>query len=115
MARQSYASMSVDALVKLRDQITSAIGDRAEALKKQLSSLGGEYGSGRRRGRPPGKKRKMPKVAAKYRDPKTGETWSGRGAPTRWISEYEKQGKKRSEFLIAKPNGAKKSKARRAK
>jgi DNA-binding protein H-NS len=34
-------------------------------------------------------------VAAKYRDPETGATWSGRGKPPRWIA-----GKNREEFAI---------------
>ena len=115
MARQSFTSMSLDSLVKLRDQIGSVISNRAEVLKKQLSSLRDDYVRARRRGRPPGKRRKGAKVVAKYRDPKTGATWSGRGTPARWIAAYEKQGKKRDKFLIAKPDGAGKSKARKAK
>lgn len=34
-------------------------------------------------------------VAAKYRDPETGATWSGRGKPPRWIA-----GKDREQFAI---------------
>jgi len=36
------------------------------------------------------------KVAAKYRDPATGQTWTGRGKAPKWID-----GKDRSQFLIA--------------
>lgn len=36
------------------------------------------------------------KVAAKYRDPATGQTWTGRGKPPKWID-----GKDRNQFLIA--------------
>lgn len=36
------------------------------------------------------------KVAAKYRDPDTGATWSGRGKPPQWIA-----GKDRAPFVIA--------------
>lgn len=36
------------------------------------------------------------KVAAKYRDPATGQTWTGRGKPPKWI-----EGKEREAFLIA--------------
>lgn len=36
------------------------------------------------------------KVAAKYRDPDTGATWSGRGKPPQWIA-----GKDRTPFVIA--------------
>lgn len=35
------------------------------------------------------------KVAPKYRNPETGETWTGRGKPPRWI-----QDKNREDFLI---------------
>jgi DNA-binding protein H-NS len=36
------------------------------------------------------------KVAAKYKNPETGDTWTGRGKPPRWIADQE-----RSKFLIA--------------
>jgi DNA-binding protein H-NS len=36
----------------------------------------------------------------KYRDPETGATWSGRGYPAKWITEYEARGRKREEFAI---------------
>lgn len=36
------------------------------------------------------------KAAAKYRDPDTGATWSGRGKPPQWIA-----GKDRAPFVIA--------------
>ncbi|GAB5096997.1 H-NS family nucleoid-associated regulatory protein [Caballeronia sp. HLA56] len=38
------------------------------------------------------------KVAVKYRNPKTGETWSGRARPPKWIASV----KNRSKFLIDK-------------
>ena len=40
-----------------------------------------------------GKVRKL--VAAKYRDPETGKTWSGRGIAPKWL-----QGKDRAQFAI---------------
>ena len=36
------------------------------------------------------------KVAAKYRDPATGQTWTGRGKAPKWID-----GKDRTPFVIA--------------
>jgi DNA-binding protein H-NS len=39
-------------------------------------------------------------VAPKYRHPKTGDTWSGRGKPPRWLAAEEAAGKKRESFLI---------------
>ena len=35
-------------------------------------------------------------VAPKYRDPATGQTWTGRGKPPKWIAD-----KDRNQFLIA--------------
>jgi DNA-binding protein H-NS len=42
-------------------------------------------------------------VPPKYRDSKTGDTWSGRGLTPRWLAEREKTGRKREEFLIKSP------------
>ncbi|OZI22814.1 H-NS family nucleoid-associated regulatory protein [Bordetella genomosp. 7] len=40
-------------------------------------------------------------VAPKYRHPETGETWSGRGKPPRWLTAEEAAGRTREAFLIA--------------
>ena len=42
------------------------------------------------------------KVKPMYRNPKTGEMWSGRGRTARWLAAAEKAGRKRTEFLIKK-------------
>lgn len=39
-------------------------------------------------------------VAAKYRHPASGETWSGRGRPPHWLADELAKGKKREEFLV---------------
>jgi DNA-binding protein H-NS len=41
------------------------------------------------------------KVAAKYRNPETGEVWTGRGRAPKWID-----GKERDQFLIEKAAAA---------
>ena len=41
------------------------------------------------------------KVAAKYRDAATGETWSGRGLTPRWLSTLIAQGQSKESFAIA--------------
>lgn len=38
----------------------------------------------------------------KYRDPATGETWSGKGPAAKWLKAYEDAGRNRAEFLIHK-------------
>lgn len=37
---------------------------------------------------------------ARYINPQTQETWSGRGRPPRWISDAEAAGQSRDQFLI---------------
>lgn len=40
------------------------------------------------------------KVAAKYRNAETGETWSGRGLQPRWLKAALAQGRKLDDFKI---------------
>lgn len=40
------------------------------------------------------------KVAAKYRHPETGATWSGRGILPKWMAAEIEKGRKREDFLI---------------
>ncbi|MEO7853057.1 MAG: H-NS histone family protein [Rubrivivax sp.] len=40
------------------------------------------------------------KVAAKYRDVQTGDTWSGRGLQPRWLKAALAGGKKLSDFAV---------------
>jgi DNA-binding protein H-NS len=112
MARpKSYAKMSLEALIEMRDSVTAAISEQAENLQRQLARLtggGDSVGYGKRRGRPPGKvktrgsKLKGRKVAAKYRSKKDAKlTWAGRGATPRWMRDEMKAGKlKKEAFLI---------------
>jgi DNA-binding protein H-NS len=114
MARPSnLSSMSVDALLKLRDDIGEVLNQQADELKGQLSRLtSGDDG------RTSGRATKGRKVAAKYQDSE-GNTWAGRGAQPRWLTAAIKGGKKREDFLIDKSaasrKGAKKTRRRRKK
>lgn len=40
------------------------------------------------------------KVAAKYRDPDSGLTWTGRGLKPKWLSAAIAEGKSPTDFLI---------------
>src|SRR5215470_12662385 len=103
MAKQRYdlASMTVDALLKLRDDIGTVLSRKSGELKSQLQRLerGVSASSGRHgnSGRP--NPRKGLRVPPKYRGP-GGETWAGRGATPRWLSALLRQGKRREDFLI---------------
>jgi DNA-binding protein H-NS len=69
MPKPNLSSMSIDALLKLREDINEALDRKANELRSQLSMLGSQ-----RKGPLSGRK-----VPAKYRSP-SGETWAGRGA-----------------------------------
>src|SRR5437879_4784812 len=94
--RKNLSLLPIEALFKLRDDVAAALSRRAEALKKELASLGADYAQvgriavyGKKRDRKSLKGRKVP---AKYRDPQTGETWAGRGARPRWLQARLQQG-----------------------
>jgi DNA-binding protein H-NS len=107
MAKMNLASMSVEALLQLREDVGRFLQRKAGDLQRQLTALGEDVGGLRRRGRRPGGVSAMKgrKVAPKYRGP-GGETWAGRGAMPRWLSAAIKDGKKREDFLIDKSAAA---------
>ena len=110
----SLATMSVDALLKLRDDIGNMLSRKATELKHQLSLLTGGATPGRRPGRPPkAHALKGAKVAPKYRDPDSGATWAGRGAKPRWMQAYIKAGRSPEDFAIA--DGGKPARKKAAK
>ena len=111
MARTSLSSMSVEALLRLRDDVGKVLSQKAVQLEAQLSKLGGEVGGGRR-GR--GSALKGKKVPAKYRD-KAGNTWAGRGAQPVWLREKLKAGAKLEDFAVQKTAAARKASPRKAK
>lgn len=102
--RSNLASMGIEALIKLRDEIGTLLTRKASDLKKQLERLEsddeGSSRGGARRGRP----RKGRKIPPKYRDPKDPSlVWAGRGVRPRWMQERIKAGAKQEDFLIAQP------------
>jgi DNA-binding protein H-NS len=40
------------------------------------------------------------KLPAKYRHPRTGETWAGRGMKPNWLTQELKKGRKLERFLV---------------
>jgi DNA-binding protein H-NS len=109
MARANLGSMSVEALIKLRDETGQVLNQRAALLQSQLSKLGGEIG-GRGRGSP----MKGRKVAIKYRD-KAGNTWAGRGAHPVWLREKIKAGAKLDDFAVPKTAAARSASPRKTR
>lgn len=99
-------SQSLKDLLQQREALEKAI---AEARQSEISAavakvreIVAEYGLTAqdvfpgRAGKSAGPKAGGSKVAAKYRDPATGQTWTGRGKAPKWID-----GQNREQFLIA--------------
>jgi DNA-binding protein H-NS len=112
MARTaSLNSMSVEGLLKLRDDVGKVLSQKAVQLEQQLSMLGAEVSTGRRGRRSAMKGRKVP---VKYRD-KEGNTWAGRGAQPLWLREKLKAGAKLEDFAVDKTAAARKVSPRKYK
>jgi DNA-binding protein H-NS len=102
MARPSrFASMSVEALMKLRGEVEAALGRKADELTSQLSKLNGNAARIGRQGRRVSSM-KGRRVPPKYRSKANRTlTWAGRGATPRWMREEMKKRKlKKEAFLI---------------
>src|SRR4051794_28261961 len=87
----SLAAMSVEALLKLRDDIGTMLTSKTHELRRQLQRLEGTSSERGKRGGRRAHPTKGSKLAAKYRGP-DGETWAGRGARPRWLQTLLKQG-----------------------
>jgi len=102
MPRQNLSSLSVEALLKLREEIGTVLTRKADALKKELASLGEDYAAVGRvavYGRRKTKGRKLPPMYRSRKNPKL--TWAGRGATPIWMRTEMKGTKlKKQDFLI---------------
>ena len=107
--RSNLASMSVEALLKLRDDIEDVLTRKAEQLRTQLSRLGDESASRKKGG---GSALKGRKVAIKYRD-NAGIAWAGRGAQPVWLRERLKAGAKLEDCAVGGQATARKKAGRR--
>jgi DNA-binding protein H-NS len=108
MANTNLASMSVEALLRLRENIEKVLTSRAQELRDQLARLGHEASPRTRVSSLKGRS-----VPVKYRD-KSGNTWAGRGAHPVWLREKLKDGAKLEDFAVDKNAGRVKTR-RRAK
>ena len=99
-------STSYKELLQQREALEKAITDArqrevSDAVSK-VRALVAEYGLTSQDVFPSGRSAKAAgakssgKVAPKYRDPATGQTWTGRGKAPKWI-----EGKDRAAFAIA--------------
>ena len=111
MPKPNLSSASVDALLKLRDEIEEVLAHRAALLREELSKFGHQIGS---KGKVRGSSLKGRKVAVKYRD-RSGNTWAGRGAQPVWLREKLKAGAKLEDFAVHKTAVSRKASPRKSK
>jgi DNA-binding protein H-NS len=97
-----FASMSVEALLQIRDQVAALLSSRASELQSQLAQLGGVAGNSKGRGRRKRGALRGRKVAPQFRSKKSPKlTWSGRGVMAGWMKEEMKGTKlKKEDFRI---------------
>ena len=76
--QRSEAVTKVKAMMAEYGLTLADIGSKAPAMPKKTTS----------------------KVAAKYHDPATGDTWSGRGLKPKWLTAALAAGRSLSEFTV---------------
>jgi DNA-binding protein H-NS len=109
MSTQQLTALIEAAEAKRREKLEAAKAALRAEIERKAAELGisagelfapmGQQASTEQKGR--GRRRRGDagaKVAEKFRDPDTGETWSGRGRPPRWLAEAE--GRRREEFAV---------------
>ena len=84
----------LDSLSTSHSQVRNA---RIAELRRELAALDG---NGQANGKVKSKGPKGSSVKPKYRDPVTGEAWSGRGRMSTWLAAKVKAGEKASRYLV---------------
>ena len=85
------------ALGALNDSHNSRKKERINALRRELAVLERREEKYAAKSKANGKAKS---ASVKYRDPKTGETWSGRGRMAGWLAAKQKAGEKIAKYLV---------------
>ena len=95
---------------KLEREIESTRKSERDSAIAQVRSLMSEYGlslsdlgkksAAAKAGAPKSRATKGSKVAAKYRNTSTGDTWSGRGLQPKWLKAALQTGKTLQDFAL---------------
>jgi DNA-binding protein H-NS len=88
----------------LEKQINDAQREERAAAITQVKALMAQYGLSLAdlgtRGGAAARRTGGTKVAAKFRNPATGDTWSGRGLQPNWLKAALAEGRKLSDFAV---------------
>jgi DNA-binding protein H-NS len=102
------SNLSLNDLLAQKAAIEKQIADtmraeRAEAVA-QVRALMAQYGLTAAdiggKAAPAAKRTGTSKVAAKYRDPATGDSWSGRGLKPKWLAAALASGRTLADFAV---------------
>ena len=103
----NLSTQELDELIKVatgrkNEELASAKASFLDEVKARAATLGMSLADlvGLGGGKTAGGQKAPGPTGVKYRNPKTGETWSGRGRPARWITELEAKGQKREKFAV---------------
>ena len=78
----------------------SAVLDQIKALMAEHGVTLAELGGAKKSGRPAKSAKPTRKVAAKYRDAASGNSWSGRGLQPNWLKAALAAGRKLEDFAV---------------
>jgi DNA-binding protein H-NS len=106
MKSTELKALSIDELWNSHERVVSELGRKIEAekasLEERLRRLGNVSLAANDRIKPA--KRRYPKVAPKYRNPKNPEeTGAGRGKQPHWLRAQLRSGKRLEDFEIKEP------------
>src|SRR3954471_16893703 len=87
-------NFSIHQLLEMRRDIDRLLQSKRSELRATLDELDKELVSGQ------ASSLKGTKLEPKYRDPKTGKKWAGRGRTPRWLVDEINAGRKKEDFVI---------------
>src|SRR4051794_21608347 len=96
MPSTNINNFSIHQLLELRRDIDKLLQSKRAELRADLEEIDKELVATH------AWSLKGTKVEPQYRDPKTGEKWSGRGRTPRWLVKEINAGKKKEDFRITK-------------
>jgi DNA-binding protein H-NS len=99
-AAEQKKKQAVAQVVALMKKLGVSLDDMTGAKPRRTRAAKGaaKKRAAKKRGAKKGGPRKP--VAPKFRNGKTGETWSGRGRTPRWLAALESQGKSRDDYRV---------------
>lgn len=86
----------LDSLTSIHDGAKNA---RISELKREIATLEKPEAKTSKARKSNGSNGKSP-IKAKYRDPATGKSWSGRGRMSTWLAAKQKAGEKIAKYLV---------------